>query len=264
MSPIGNIIKNYTAIPATTGVLEVDTVECYFKVKGGTRFPAFEFQTLMQQRNIRCTVELVEVFESEIDAEGYDVSRHKKEDDSVFNLSSGNWEFVSPTLPVPGRKGCVLGVASSLHGKEVFDQPARRLLNVGLHKFFSAGDAMKAKYSLTIDDYEWVNPSPTTKLVFAYKVSVAEHPVNLRLAKNSGGTNQRAEFGPDKKQGNVWGILDRGLSWGITGSAAKPARTKVWISIDEQSEMVYLTFDHFEGSLVHDPDWGGEPDPDTP
>jgi hypothetical protein len=230
-SMAGSTGKNYSK-EAGKVVLETDTLAV--EITGGQNIPAFFFWEIGNE-SVTYKVQFNQVFEA-IDENSngiFDLQNDSKVLNSQVSLASLEWDF-SEFLVVEEDNSPTevhFNITSTDSSK---GQGEAKTLMIEFRIHFTAESELK--FDIAVEDYEFINE--TAMLVFGFKLLTTMNENTHRL-------QNRVQFGN--------GYFE---SEEIAESNGTALQVGLSAGSQDEQKMIFLAYEHFDGSFVHDPTIG--------
>jgi hypothetical protein len=101
------------------------------------------------------------------------------------------------------------------------------------------------KFDVLIDNYTWVSTDPTAQLVLVFQMNVNGANASFSLRTKSNAVGNGEVYFQITSMANSWSGADRNHEGETPASLTLQGGNSIW-----------LTYNHFEGNLEHDPSFG--------
>ncbi|MHA2031192.1 MAG: hypothetical protein ACW99Q_17565 [Candidatus Kariarchaeaceae archaeon] len=212
-------------------LIETDTLAV--EIKGGDNVPYFFFWH-QEAANLTYNLHLDRIFEVEdLNDNGiYDTDLETEVSTSRMNLASLNWEFSEFETVVEDN------ITKELHfnltSTDSNAQPNQLDPMVQFRIHLNSSNDAELKFDVVIGNYEFV--SDTAMLVVGYKITNSE---NREMKRN----NDTVSFGQGYFQ----------YEENATCNATRNIQVGLSTNTENSNPMIFLSYEHFDGLMVHDP-----------
>ncbi len=226
LAPIGTASANGLEYEYSAGQAVISTPDFVVKVTSAGNVPQYHFWALGDDENDAYKVKFVSMFEFEdVDDDGaYQPQNDTKDASSQVTFPSGTWSFSGFNVET------INDTVMAVHFNFTHDNtPYIQLRN---HIYANATDRLK--FDIIIDDYTWHNTTNNVKL--AFKIQFSGHKQVRARAQNQYTIGQGSFGYKSTAQGD-----------------ANNSAVNVYSHMEGNDE-IYLSYDYFGESLVHDPE----------
>ena len=224
------------------GKVEIQTETMTVTIEGNQNVPKYDFGP-SDNTSDRYSIQFTRIFEG-IDENGdgrYDQNVDKSVAGTNNALAAYNWDFSDIIIESADAVTQKIHFNITGDGNDVFLQ---------FRNHIDVDTPSELKFDVVIDNYEFTDPSAMFVLAFKLKVPKPDNISNQTVSGNTTAVQEESV----NFDGGFFGSENAAE---VNGTAV---RARMSTGLESGANMLYLSYDYFEGRLVHDPTIGLDDD----